>query len=140
MKSMNPYLNFNGNCRQAVEFYQKCLGADLEVMLFSEAPCATPEDQKDRIMHARLSKGSIELMASDTMSSAPIKRANNFSINIYCESAQEIETLFAAFSEGGSVTMPLQDMFWGARFGTLTDQFGIHWMFNYFLPKNGDPR
>lgn len=135
MKSMNAYLNFNGNCRQAMEFYQKCLSANLEMMLFSEAPCPTPEDQKNRIMHARLSKGSMELMASDTMSSKPIKPANNFSINIFCESVQEIETLFAAFSEGGSVTTPLQDMFWGNRFGTIIDKFGINWMFNCELPK-----
>jgi PhnB protein len=60
---------------------------------------------------------------------------NNFSIAVECESMPEIDTLFTALGENGKVTMPLQDTNWGARFGMLTDQFGIRWMFNYELPK-----
>lgn len=75
-------------------------------------------------------------MASDTLPGMPYTRGTNFSINIDCESVSEIEKLFKAFSEGSQVTMPLQDTFWGARFGMITDRFGISWMFNHELPKN----
>jgi PhnB protein len=74
-------------------------------------------------------------MASDSMPGTPLQQGNNFSVSISCESLQEIERMFAALSEKGKVTMPLQDVFWGARFGMLTDQFGINWMLNYEHPK-----
>ena len=135
MQGSNTYLSFNGNCRQAVEFYKKCLGAELEIMLFSQAPCNTPPEAKDRIMHARLTKGPVTLMASDSMMSDPVQQGNNFHVVIACDSIPEAEKLFTAFSENGKVILPLQDMFWGARFGMLTDQFGINWMFSAELPK-----
>jgi PhnB protein len=134
MKGTNTYLIFDGDCREAMTFYQKCLEADLHMMPFSEGPGNIPADAKDRIMHARLTKGSAVLMASDNMH-GPLRQGNNFSIAIDCDSRQEIEKLFAAFGEKGTVTMPLQDQFWGAHFGMLTDQFGINWMFNFELPK-----
>jgi len=86
-------------------------------------------------MHARLAKGSAVLMASDTMPGMPFHQGNNFSVTMACESADEINRLFKAFGENGKVTMALHDAFWGARFGMLTDKFGINWMFNYELPK-----
>ena len=87
-------------------------------------------------MHARLTKGSSELlMASDTQPGMPLQQGNNVSVSVHCESVQEIDTFFAALSDKGAVSMPLQDMFWGARFGMLTDQFGIRWMFNFEHPK-----
>ncbi len=69
------------------------------------------------------------------MPGMPFRQGNNFSVTVSCESLQEIERLFAALGEKGKVTMPLQDVFWGARFGMLTDQFGINWMFNFDMPK-----
>ena len=77
------------------------------------------------------------LMASDTMPGMPYTQGNNVYVNVDCESVAEIERIFAAMSEGGKVTMPLADQFWGARFGMLVDKFGLHWMFNCELPKNG---
>jgi PhnB protein len=136
MKEFNAYLNFDGNCKQAMTFYQKCLGAELQLMPFSEAPCDMPGDAKDRIMHARLRKGSAVLMASDTMPGHPFKQGNNFSINIACDSVEEIDKFFAALGEKGTVIMTLQETFWAARFGMLTDQFGIGWMFNFEKPKS----
>ena len=138
MKEITTYLTFDGNCRQAMSFYEKCLGAELYMMTFSEAPCDLPpagKEAKDRIMHARLSKGQAALMASDTLPGMPFEQGNNFSISINCESLQELEKFFAAFGENGKVTMPLHDTFWGARFGMLTDQFGVNWMFNFEKPK-----
>jgi PhnB protein len=133
MKEVVTYLIFDGNCREAMTFYQKCLGGELQVMPFSEAPGEHPPEAKDRTMHARLSKGLTILMASDTMPGMPFSQGNNFSVSIGCESQQEIESFFAALGEGGKVNMPLQDTFWGAHFGMLVDRFGIHWMLN--LPK-----
>ncbi len=131
MHGANPYLTFNGNCREAMSYYQKCLGAELHIMPFSDAPGNFPPEAKDLVMHARLVKGPVIIMASDAMPGMPYQPGNNFQIAIGCESLQEIETLFAAFSEKSKVTMPLQDTFWGARFGMLTDQFGTQWMFNF---------
>jgi PhnB protein len=135
MKLVNTYLNFDGNCREAMKFYGDCLGAELQLTTFAEMPGDIPKEAKDRIMHARLTKGSRILMASDTMPGMAFQPGNNFSIAIECESIPEIERLFSALSEKGTVGMPLQDTNWGARFGMLTDQFGIRWMFNYELPK-----
>src|SRR5687768_397198 len=116
MKELNTYLVFDGNTREAMNFYKTCLGAELELTSFSDAKGQTefPPEARDRIIHARLTKGSAVLMTSDTLPGMPFQKGNNFSININCESRQEIERLFAAFSVNGKVTMPLQDMFWGA--------------------------
>ncbi len=135
MKQINVYLTFDGNCREAMEFYKTCLGAELEIMPFSAAPFDSSPEAKNKVMHASLSKGPAVLMASDAMPGMPLQRGNNFSVSINCESLEEIERLFAALSNNGKVTMPLGDAFWGARFGMLTDQFGINWMFNFELSK-----
>jgi PhnB protein len=135
MKAMNSYLTFDGNCREAMKFYEKCLGGELNLMSFADAPGDSPKEAKDRIMHARLAKGAVILMASDTMPGMPLQQGNNFSIAIDCESMNETENVFKALGDGGKITMPLQDTFWGAHFGMLTDKFGIQWMLNYEKPK-----
>ena len=136
MKEINAYLTFDGNCADAMKFYQKCLKADLQMMPFSEMPGnKTPANAKDRIMHARLQKGNAILMASDTMPGHPFKPGNNFSISVNCESKKEVDDFANALKEGGQVTMPNQEMFWGAYFGMVTDKFGISWMFNHDLAK-----
>ncbi len=130
------YLNFDGNCREAMTFYSKCLGAQLQAMPFSEGPAEFQKGGKDRIMHSSLTSGTTPLlMASDTMPGMPFQPGNNFSVSVHCESLAEIEKLFTAFSDGGTVTMPLQDTFWGARFGMLKDRYDVHWMFDFEQPK-----
>ena len=139
MKEINTYLMFNGNCRQAMTFYQKALGAELQLMTYGEAPADMPkdmsQDSKDRIIHARLSKGAAVLMASDTPPGKECPAGSNFSVSIACESKAEVDRFFATLGEKGKVTMPLQDTFWNAYFGMLTDQFGINWMFNFEKPR-----
>jgi PhnB protein len=140
MKEITTYLVFDGNCRQAMEFYKNCLGAELSIMSFGEVPGNLPKEAreaKDRIMHARLTKGPLALMASDTVPGTNFQQGNNFSISVQCENREEIDRLFAAFAENGKVTMPLDEPFWAARFGMLTDQFGINWMFNLDKPAAG---
>ena len=137
MKGITPYLVFDGRCREAMQFYEKCLGGQLFIMTFSEAPLDFPKEAKDKILHATLTTGSGVLMAADTMPGTPFQQGNNFSVAFGCESLQEIERLFAVFAEKGEVTMPLQETFWAARFGTLTDQFGINWMFQFDKTTQG---
>ena len=136
MTAFNPYLNFDGNAREAMTFYQKCLDAELSVQTFKDVKMDVPKGAENRVVHARLQKGSAVLMASDTVPGMPYKQGSNFQVNIDCESVQEEDEYFTALSEGGKVTMPLQDTFWNARFGMLTDRFGVNWMFNCELPKN----
>jgi PhnB protein len=135
MKGINVYLTFDGNCREAMQFYQASLGGQLHIAPFSDAPHEFPPEQRNYVMHANLSWGAHALMASDTMPGMPVHQGNNYSVCIQCESLEEIERFFAALGHRGKVPMPLQDTFWGARFGMLTDQFGIQWMFNYEKPK-----
>ncbi|MDB4913799.1 MAG: hypothetical protein JWM95_1443 [Gemmatimonadetes bacterium] len=134
MKAFIPYLNFDGNTREAMEFYAKCLDAQLEVQTFGDVKAPHP-GAEDRVMHARLTRGSAVLLASDPMPGMPITVGNNVWITQDCESVEEIDRLFVAFGEGGTVIMKLDNTFWGARFGMLTDKFGINWMFNCELPK-----
>ncbi|HXF90306.1 MAG TPA: VOC family protein [Candidatus Nitrosotenuis sp.] len=141
MKPLTPYLFFNGNCRQAMDFYKQCFGGKLELMTYGQAPDdACPGGQpidaknKDKIMHSCLTQDEFSLMASDNPMGAPIV-GDNVSLSIQCTSMDEIQKLFTALSDGGQITMPLADTFWGAHFGMLIDKFGIHWMLNYPLDK-----
>jgi len=134
MKDVITYLNFDGNCCEAMTFYQDCFEAELFLMRYSEAPGDWPKETRDRVLHSTLSKGSAFLMGADVMPGAPFQRGNNFSVIIHCESLPEIERLFMALGENGRVTMPLQETFWAGRFGMLTDQFGVNWLFNLEKP------
>ena len=126
MITTNTYLHFDGNCRDAMTFYGKCLGTE---------PGFTPyPEQPDRIMHSELHSGPVVLMASDAHPGVAFRHGNNFSISLTCESLAEMERLFEAFGENGQVMMPMHDAFWGGRFGMLTDQFGINWMFSFREP------
>ena len=134
MKEMIPYLMFDGEAREAMELYKKALGGELHLMTFGESGQGAP-DIANRVMHGKLSAGSWTLMGSDTMGGGAMTKGNNFSVALTCESAEEQDRLYAALGEGGTATMPLQDTFWGARFGMLTDRFGVDWMLNFDHPK-----
>ncbi|UOQ72710.1 VOC family protein [Hymenobacter cellulosilyticus] len=132
---LTPYLTFNGTCRAAMTFYQQCLGGDLMIQPFAGTPAAEqvgPEGQES-VLHAILTTEDLVLMASDA-GMHQITKGNMISLSVNCQSEEEIAALFRQFAEGGTIIMPLEDTFWGARFGMLTDQFGIDWMFNYDKP------
>jgi PhnB protein len=132
MKSINPYLNFNGNCREAMNFYKECLGGELELMTFGSNPgMEVSEKEKDNILHGKLTINGISVMASDGMESGKVINGTSVTLSIDCSTLEEIEKYFANLSKDGKITMPLQDTFWGARFGMLTDKFGIQWMLNF---------
>jgi PhnB protein len=134
MKEINVYLSFDGNCREAMTFYAEAMGAEVPMMMtFKDMPNC-PAEASDRIMHTLLRKGTAALMASDIMPGMEFHPGNNVTVAVQDESIEEQERVFNAIAAGGTVRMPLQDMFWGARFGMLTDKFGIHWMFNFEKP------
>ena len=130
MKGINVYLTFDGNCKEAMTFYHKCLGGDLQVHPFSQGPADMAKGAGDRLMHASVTSGTSVVMASDSMPGMPVTAGNNFSISVQCETDEEADRLFGSLSEGGTAVMPMADQFWGAYFGMLTDKFGINWMFN----------
>ena len=94
-----------------------------------------PEILKDKVMHARLRIGENVLYMSDTFDPSSIKQGNNISLSLEIEDTAKLEKLFKTLSEGGTVKMPLENTFWGARFGMFVDKFGIHWMMNCQLKK-----
>ncbi|GAC1655121.1 MAG: VOC family protein [Acidobacteriaceae bacterium] len=134
MKVAQVYLNCAGNCREAMEFYAKCLDAtDMQVMTFAQAPADVklPADAGDKILHARLVKGGVVLMASDCPPGMPLTVGNNFSVSVECNDDEEVTELFEKFAQGGTTIMPPAHTFWGAQFGMLRDRFGVNWMFSH---------
>lgn len=139
MKALQPYLFFNGNCREAMEFYASSLGGKLSMMTYDQAP-NPPAGGANLVMHADISapNGAV-LMASDAPPGRPIPEGKNFSLSIACDSREEEQKIFAALSEGGQVRQPLQDTFWGAHFGMVEDRFGVMWMLSYHQQQAQQP-
>jgi PhnB protein len=133
MREITPYLNFDGDCRAAMTFYQQCLGGELYVMSFAEANTGAPPEHGDRVMHARLRAGGALLMASDTMpgSDQPLVRGSDVWLHLGCESDAEVDERFAKLADGGTAVMAPQDTFWNARFGMVVDRYGFRWMLNH---------
>ena len=135
MKTIQAYLTFNGNCREAMNFYAEALGGEVSILTYTEMPDA-PAEGGDRVMHARLTGGSAVLMASDMPVGRTVQAGENFQLSVECEALEEEERIFQALSAGGTITIPLQDTFWGSHFGMLTDRFGVRWMLDLPLPVN----
>jgi PhnB protein len=142
MATINPYLNFGGNCEEAFNFYKSVFGGEfLTVMRFKDVPAEyqMSETEGEMIMHMALPIGQgTFLMGSDRPAAmGPIINGNNYSITINAASEAEASKLFKGLSAGGQVTMPLEKAFWGSFFGMLTDKFGIQWMVNYDYNQQG---
>jgi PhnB protein len=133
MTQVNAYLNFNGQCREALTFYKECLGGDLYLQKISESPMAAqmPSEAGPNILHGSLTRnGVLMLMGSDMMGNG-LRPGNRVGLCLNCSSDEEINDFFTRLSAGGQVKMPLHQSFWGATYGELTDKFGLLWMFNY---------
>jgi PhnB protein len=134
---LHPYLNFDGHAEAAMRFYAQVLGGTLTpVHRFGDMPGGMPmsDEAKGRVMHVGLDlPNGVKVMASDTMPgfSAPWVAGNAYSISIHPTSREEADAAFQGLAEGGSVTMPLADQFWGDYFGALVDRYGIQWMVNF---------
>lgn len=138
MASVNVYLNFDGNCEEAFNFYKSVFGGDFTYMgKFKDMPAGEgmpplKKEYENRVMHVSLpvSKETV-LMGSDTGDWGPPRVVgNNFSISINADTKEQADELYKKLSEGGQAVMPMSDAFWGAYFGMLTDKFGINWMIN----------
>ena len=133
MTQINSYLTFGGNCREAMTFYKNCLGGELELQTIGESPLADkmPPQMKDSILHATLTKGALVLMASDMVGEKGLIKGNAVSLMLNCSSEDEIRTFYKKLSTGGQATHPLEDSFWGALFGDLTDKYGNQWLLHF---------
>jgi PhnB protein len=139
IRQLNPYLNFNGTAEKAIQLYESALGARAEnVMRFGDMQGGMPiaPADKNRVMHAVLHLGAGTLMLSDTMPGAPTATEGNVTVTLDFDDVADMTARFDALAAGGKVTMPLADTFWGAKFGMLTDAFGVRWMFNCDLKRN----
>jgi len=127
---VQPYLFFDGRCEQALDFYQKTLGAKVEALMrFKDnpEPAHNPPNSDDKVMHACFRIGDTQVMASDG-NCAGKPSFQGFSLSIAAPSAAEAEKRFAALAEGGQVQMPLGKTFFAERFGMVADRFGVSWM------------
>jgi PhnB protein len=133
MAKLNPYLRFNdGKCREAMTFYQSCLGGKLSFQTVAESPMAKEigAEAQNRIMHSTLKAPGIDLYGSDMIRDKATV-GDNFSMSLECESEEEINSLFKKLSAGGEVFQPVEEVPWGAIFGMVTDKYGVEWMLNY---------
>jgi PhnB protein len=129
---LNTYLSFNDECETAFKFYEQCLGGQIESMMtYGDSPMAeqTPPEKLDKIMHASLIVGDTVLMGSDAPPNY-FEKPQGFSVSLVFTDPDEAEQVFSALVENGTVQMPIQETFWAARFGMLTDRFGTPWMIN----------
>ena len=134
--AVETYINFNGNCREAVEFYVQVFGTEKpQIMTYGDAPpdpkLPLPEDAKALIMHTQLKINGSTVMFSDVFPGMPFVAGNNISLTLISKDIEEIKSLFSKLKEGGTVGMDLQVTFWSKCYGSLTDKFGIPWQFSH---------
>ncbi len=134
---LEMFINFDGNCREAVEFYAKVFRTEIgNLMTYSDAPpdpsYPISEADKDKIMYAGIQFGNMVAMFMDMPSGAPLIKGNNINPTISIDDKAEVERLFNELSEGGSVEMELQKTFFSELYGMITDKFGISWQILYY--------
>lgn len=133
---LNPYLFFNGDCEEALNFYKDILHGEIASMNYFEgSPMEVPKEYEKKVMHAELRFGDNTIYASDGHPEQPKQAAGNITLSIGMDNPDDMDQYFNALSEGGQVMMPLEETFWGAKFGMFTDRFGISWMFDCDLNK-----
>jgi len=129
---LNVYLSFPGTCEEALNFYQSVLGGEITaVMRWGGSPGEemVGEDWHDKVMHACLAVGGMDLMAADVYGPHFVE-PQGYNVSVMVEDPAEAERILAGLSDGGQVSMPIDQTFWAQRFGMLTDRFGINWMVN----------
>jgi PhnB protein len=133
MAHINSYLIFSGNCREAMTFYKECLGGELVFQTVGESPLSSkmPAKMKNCILHATLTKKTLVLLGSDMVSASGLVKGNAVSLLLDCDSEEEIKIFYKKLSSKGKADHPIEETFWGALFGDLTDKFGNHWLLIY---------
>ena len=127
---LNPYLSFDGNAREAMEFYQSIFGGDLKISTFGEFGNADPV-VADKVMHAQLTTNNgYLLMASDTPPGMPFQPGTTMTCSLSGDPGEGLEEAWDRLSEGGTVNVPFEKQMWGDVFGQCVDRFGVPWMVN----------
>jgi len=134
--AVNVYMNFNGNCREAVEYYAQIFNLGTpEIMTFGEQPShpdyPLQEEMKNLVLHSRLNIFDSDVMFSDTMPGMPFTVGNNITLAIVSDKLEEMKTAFKKMGEDGDVKMELQETFFSKCYGQLIDKFGVYWQFSY---------
>lgn len=146
MTTVNIYLTFNGNCKEAFNFYRSVFGGEFGyVGRFGEMPPLEgmppiPDNEKNKIMHISLPVSKETCLMGCDSSAAPGETTvagNNFSITVNGNDKAEADRLFSRLSEGGKITLPMDHTFWGSYYGLFTDKFGINWMINFSEDSQG---
>jgi len=131
MMKLVPYLHFAGNAEEALNFYTEALrGEVVMITRYGDSPMPSDEDYKQKVMHARLQFDGNLIMISDVFKGQPVSTHGNIQLSVEVPDKTRLNEVFNKMAEGGTVTMPLADQFWGATFGMLRDKFGVSWMFN----------
>lgn len=132
MIQINPYLTFNGNCREAMTFYKACLGGELTFQTVAETPIADqcPAGMQQQIMHSQLMKDEAVLMATDMTQADGVKPGNDMAISVNFDSEEEIRACYSKLSEDGTIIDPLKEAFGNSLFGVVQDKYGKVWMLN----------
>jgi PhnB protein len=132
MIQINPYLTFNGNCREAMTFYKECLGGELTFQTVAETPIADqcPEGMLQQIMHSALVNGNAVLMGTDMAQPGGVKTGNDMAISVNFDREDEIRAAYSELSSGGKVIEPLKQAFENSLFAVLQDKYGKVWMLN----------
>ena len=132
-QSAQPYLHFEGLCRQAMVFYQELFGGDLEIMIISESPVKDqfPAELQDQVLHASLTNEAFRLRAADMCGAGELIQGNSFEILLDCTSEDELRMVYNKLSIGGTISLEPGHQFWGSLFGMVIDKFGVRWMLSY---------
>ncbi|WP_110932598.1 VOC family protein [Paenibacillus bouchesdurhonensis] len=134
--AVDVYFNFDGNCREAVEFYADVFNTEApQIMTFGEAPpnpeYKLPEEAKDLVMHARININGSNVMFSDVFPGMPYVQGNNITLAFVSTDLDEIKSVFHKLKEGGTVNMELQETFWSKCYGNIKDKFGTEWQVSH---------
>jgi PhnB protein len=134
--TLNPYINFKSNARQAMEFYHSVFGGELKMSTFKDYHASQTPAEDNLIMHAELeARDGLVFMASDTPERMELRPGNNITMSLTGDDEDQLKTYFQKLSTGGMVTMPLEKAIWGDTFGMCIDKFGIGWLVNITAKK-----
>lgn len=130
MRHLETYLIFNGNCEEALDFYRDIFGGSYDILMrFDQFPNPVPKGYEDKILHSRFNADGIAFMASDAMpEDGPKPNGSRVFQCIAVTEVEELNRLFNGLSNSGTVVLPIEDTFWGAKFAIVVDKYGVHWM------------
>ncbi len=135
--ALNPYLHFNGNAEEALNFYNSVFSGQLRISRYGDFPNpSVTDDLKEQVMHGIIEADGLQLMASDSGPMGDPTPGDNISISLSGDNITVLTKYFEGLSAGGNVTDPLSAKQWGDTFGMVTDRFGISWLVNITAPQN----